>query len=205
MNSSVSRSAILNRIRRALPQSAELPPPATEGEWQQFDDRVAQFRTVLKSVGGEAVRVRNIAEANAHLLQRETWQAAELRLSTVSGMGPGNVDERQIADPHELEKLGFAVLPGHFGVAENGAVWVTDDGAKHRVAFFIAQHMALVIPVDIVHNMHEAYGRIQPAKYAFSGFISGPSKTADIEQSLVIGAHGARSLVVYLVDEADSL
>jgi L-lactate dehydrogenase complex protein LldG len=62
--------------------------------------------------------------------------------------------------------------------------------------------MALVVPAAaVVHNMHEAYGRIEVGRHRFAGFISGPSKTADIEQSLVIGAHGARSLTVYLVQE----
>jgi len=59
----------------------------------------------------------------------------------------------------------------------------------------------IVMPTVIVDNMHEAYGRIKVGQHAFAGFISGPSKTADIEQSLVIGAHGARALTVFAVDE----
>ncbi len=98
--------------------------------------------------------------------------------------------------------MDYAVLRGHFCVAENGAIWVTDDTLKHRVLYFIPQHISLVVPASqIVHNMHEAYQRITVGAHKFAGFISGPSKTADIEQSLVIGAHGARSLTVYLVDE----
>jgi L-lactate dehydrogenase complex protein LldG len=53
---------------------------------------------------------------------------------------------------------------------------------------------------QIVHNMHQAYERIEFTEPRFCVFVSGPSKTADIEQSLVIGAHGARSLTVFLID-----
>jgi L-lactate dehydrogenase complex protein LldG len=47
--------------------------------------------------------------------------------------------------------------------------------------------------------MHQAYERLQGREYNFGVFIAGPSKTADIEQSLVLGAHGARTMTVFLV------
>jgi L-lactate dehydrogenase complex protein LldG len=91
-------------------------------------------------------------------------------------------------------------LPGRFAVAENGAVWVTDAGVKHRAVAFIVQHLALVVPAgEIIDNMHLAYERLTFNDAGFGAFISGPSKTADIEQSLVIGAHGPRSLTVFCI------
>jgi L-lactate dehydrogenase complex protein LldG len=57
----------------------------------------------------------------------------------------------------------------------------------------------VVVRADtLVHNLHEAYERIQIPSPGFSMWLSGPSKTADIEQALVIGAHGARSCTVLL-------
>jgi L-lactate dehydrogenase complex protein LldG len=65
---------------------------------------------------------------------------------------------------------------------------------------FICQHLVICIrATDLVPNMHEAYDRIREME-GYGLFLAGPSKTADIEQSLVIGAHGARSLVVYVVE-----
>jgi len=94
----------------------------------------------------------------------------------------------------------LAVLKGHFGVAENGAIWITEDLMGHRALPFISQHLAIVIKRDsIVPTMHEAYQHIADAGYGFGTFIAGPSKTADIEQSLVLGAHGARSMTVFLL------
>ncbi len=84
-------------------------------------------------------------------------------------------------------------------VAENGAIWVDGSTLPHRVMLFIPQFLALVVSrSQIVHHMHQAYARIGHPKPGFGVFVSGPSKTADIEQNLVIGAHGCRTLQVFL-------
>lgn len=199
---SPAREAILKRLRAAALTSVPLPDLPARGPWQTFEDPVARFQEVLESVGGRCLRVTSPAEADRHLRLEEHWIRSSIRCTTVPGIGDSTFDMDSIDDPHKLEDVGFAVLSGHFGVAENGAVWVTDNEVRHRVLYFIPQHLALVIRSGkIVQNMHEAYSIIDAARYHFCGFISGPSKTADIEQSLVIGAHGARSLIVYLVEE----
>jgi L-lactate dehydrogenase complex protein LldG len=103
-------------------------------------------------------------------------------------------------DNHELADVELMILPAHFAVAENGACWVNDDLYKERVLPFIPQHLALVVKKEsFVATMHHAYKRIGDKKYGFGTFIAGPSKTADIEQSLILGAHGPRSLVVFVM------
>lgn len=202
MTASGSRQKILSAIRGALPQSAPLPELTSTGPWQTFEDAENRFAEVLKFVGGQAIRVASFAEAQAHLQANPFYANGRVRLSVVPGIGDSTIDLAAIDDPHQLENVDFAVLRGHLCVAESGAVWVQDDTVRHRVLYFIPQHLALVVPASaLVHNLHEAYSRIPVGRHHFAGFISGPSKTADIEQSLVIGAHGARSLTVYRVDE----
>lgn len=103
-------------------------------------------------------------------------------------------------DPHDLEDLGLAILDGQFGVAENGAIWMEDTNLGLRALPFITEHLVIVLDRNkLVETMHQGYDLIGNASSGFGLFIAGPSKTADIEQSLVIGAHGAKSLRVVLV------
>ncbi len=197
---SSSRSAILNAIRQK-----QVPPtslPSLQQKWIAFDDLAAQFTGVLEGVGGKCIRVRSLAEINEQLAGLTQFQTALVRCSNIEGVGNPNVDAAAYDDPHHLENVDFAVLRGELAVAENGAVWITDEHLRHRVLFFLCQHLALVVPLrDLVPHMHAAYERISVGAKQFGAFISGPSKTADIEQSLVIGAHGPRSHIVILVDE----
>lgn len=200
--STESREKIFASLNAALPESSPLPELPASGPWLSFDDTYQQFTTVLESVGGRCFRVPDVAAANEILEGFEEWKSAKMTISVVPGVGASTVDLDSIDDPHDLEQTDFAVLSGHFAVAENAAIWVTDDTVKHRVLYFLPQRLALVIPASkILNNMHEAYERIKFGAHPFSCFISGPSKTADIEQSLVIGAHGARALTVFAVED----
>jgi L-lactate dehydrogenase complex protein LldG len=101
------------------------------------------------------------------------------------------MDGLSLADVEVLE------IDGEFGVAENGAIWLTEEAMPHRVAPFICQHLVINV-TEIVPTMHAAYARLGGVKSGFGLFLAGPSKTADIEQSLVVGAHGARSLTIVI-------
>ena len=193
-----SKQQILSAIRRSAVPPAELP--ALTGPWITYSDKTRQLLDLVTSVGGRPVVVPDVAAANVDLHQFAPYTGAKRIFSNVAGMGDNNVDLQAVTDPHELEDLDFAILPGDFAVAENGAIWVTDRALTQRVVYFITQHLVLVVQADqILDNMHQAYARLAFPEAGFGVFISGPSKTADIEQSLVVGAHGARSLTVYVV------
>ena len=90
------------------------------------------------------------------------------------------------------------LIRGRFAVAENGAVYVDADDLGVRTDVVSAEHLVLVVPANaIVPTMHEAV-RLIPGTSRCGWFLSGPSKTADIEQALVVGAQGARTLHVIL-------
>ena len=193
-----SRDTILDSLRRNAPPLSPLPeaPPAIT-----YADPERQFAEAFSSVGGRFARVASLAEVDVELGKFEPYTQARKIASLVPGVGRANVDLAALKDPHELEGLDFAIIAGEFGVAENGAVWVPGSNlGPHRAVFVVTQHLLLVVPAgQIVHTMQEAYDRIRLERPGFGIFISGPSKTADIEQALVIGAHGARSCSLFLV------
>lgn len=193
-----SRDSILHTLRRQIIPQVGLPG-VIDGPWIQFDDPLAKFEEMVKFVGGSCQQVTNAQHVADRLGEFAEFKQAKQTFSAVEGL-PGNVLMDEIHDPHALESLDFVIYPGQFAVAENGAVWVSDENLKHRVCFFITQFLVLVVRKDsIVHNMHQAYQQAKVPRPGFGLFLSGPSKTADIEQSLVIGAHGCRELQVFLV------
>jgi len=193
-----SRDAILAAVRRQLPQSS--PLPELDGHWISYPDPLAQFASVLEMIGGRCIRVPVESEIARELISLPQFTSAKQVLSLVPGVVTGTVSMDLIDDPHKLFDVDFAILPGGIAVAENAAVWVSDEKVKHRVIYFLCQHLALVVQYsDLVDNLYQAYERLKVTSSPYGGFIAGPSKTADIEQSLVIGAHGPRSMTVFIV------
>ncbi|MBC8289564.1 MAG: LUD domain-containing protein [Planctomycetes bacterium] len=194
-----SRDDILAAVRKHPLEPT--PQPTLEQDWIEFPDLVAQFSAVLETVGGQCIAVVSENAINAELQKLPQFASASVRCSTIGGVGDPTLESASVEKPHDLQAVDFAVLRGEFCVAENGAVWITDEPTPHRALYFITQHLALVVSKSqIVSNMHEAYRRLSFDGPRFGAFISGPSKTADIEQSLVIGAQGPRSHVVFLVN-----
>ena len=189
-----SREKILNAIAANQPGLVDLPTIDLEIVIR-FENNYTQFKTVLESIGGKVELIQDISVVN-NLLTAEKSNG-KLIINTLD-----EVDKQVIAlTSFELEKLEKVCIKATLGVAENGAVWVYESQMMNRLLPFICQHLIIVIDkADIVPTMHHAYQKIDIAKEGFGIFIAGPSKTADIEQSLVIGAHGARTATIYVIE-----
>ena len=188
------REYILGAIQRNKPVATTLPLLRSVMHARDGDPH-GHFLSMVEAVGASYKEVDSLTMAS---VIEATYPDALQIASTVPGY-TGSYDLSGIDDPRMLASLDVFVCEGVWGIAENGAIWVPERNMGHRVAPFIAQHVAIVLNRDaIVDTMHEAYERISIDEEGFGVFIAGPSKTADIEQSLVKGAHGPRSLTVLL-------
>jgi L-lactate dehydrogenase complex protein LldG len=192
-----SRNKILEAIRKNKPQGsyrADYALPAAEPEaW------IDVYRASLEKNGGTFVKA--IKTDQIEFLLKKQFPDTR-RISSVVDSVKGTREMDGAADPHNLADVDVAVVKGVLGVAENAATWVAEADVVHRVLPFIAQNLVIILhEADIVPTLHEAYAHLDIRESNYGVFIAGPSKTADIEQSLVIGAHGARSLTVVVVGE----
>jgi L-lactate dehydrogenase complex protein LldG len=191
-----ARSEVFERLRAVHVERVALP--SLDGEWIRYADRVEQFGAAVALAKGSVVRVQAGGTVREAIEKLGVAQGAERRCSLIpeiaSAFDPGSAT-RAFAD------LDLVIARGEFGVAENGAIWLDPASASVRGGLFLAQHLVLVLPeAEIVDNLHQAYERLgnRLGQASYGCFMSGPSKTADIEQALVVGAHGPRSLTVVL-------
>lgn len=193
-----SRASILEKVKQNQPEIVSQLPDLSVLGLENFDI-LDKYKTILKSIGGDFVEVSNY-EAIIDFV-KQNYATDKRIITTIPELAEVAATDWLEVDPHTLEDVELTLVKAHFGVAENSALWVTDDILGQRVSTFIPQYLAIVVnKKDIVATMHQAYERIGNQEYGFGTFIAGPSKTADIEQSLVLGAHGARGLTVFLMD-----
>jgi L-lactate dehydrogenase complex protein LldG len=196
-----SRDKILAAVRNNQPLATMAVNADAFAEQMPSEDDILltqKFAATLKSIGGNAILVNNFDDIIQHT--RQLFSDGGRIVSTFNELS--NIAEVYCEGDTILsaENIELAILQAHFGVAENGAVYLTENIMCDRIVPFICQHLVAVISADsIVSNMHEAYQKIGEKEYGFAIFIAGPSKTADIEQSLVLGAHGPISMTVFVV------
>jgi L-lactate dehydrogenase complex protein LldG len=191
-----SKEKILAAVKLNQPALQQLPG-MERLDAIRYDDNFLQFEAVLKSIGGTLVEVNHTNEITEYV--KDNFSNAQNFVTTLPELSPiALLDEK--LDAHFLENIEVAIIKAVFGVAENGAIWVTGAAMRIRALPFICQHLAVVInKKDLVANMHDAYNLIDKQDYEFAVFIAGPSKTADIEQSLVLGAHGPKTMTVFVI------
>lgn len=194
---STSRNKILDSIKEHQPELVALPVMDLS-QVIEYSDDFEQFKNVLESIGGNVVLLPNLEVLQQKVFEDKT--AKTFTINTVAELGEISLDVNKMT-AIQLENLERIYVKGTLGVAENGAVWVYESHLLNRLTAFICQHLVLIInKKDIVATLHQAYQKIEVKQEGFGVFIAGPSKTADIEQSLVIGAHGARSTTVYVIE-----
>lgn len=203
-----SKEQILSALRQYTRETYEMPDLA-QLKPITYADPLAEFKAKTTTAGAKLVEVQDGDDLNAviRLIAANSIPPNDTTLiaSNLSGietqLNPDTVEAAQ-----DLEPVDIGVVRGEIGVAENACVWIPQT-MKERAICFASQHLVIILSADaIVNNMHEAYARIETSQeyfqqYKFGTFISGPSKTADIEGALVYGAQAARAVTIILVNK----
>lgn len=163
-----------------------------------YADAYQQFVEMTKNVGGRIVEARKTDDLNQiirNLYPNAKIFASNLPYISIAQRNPDSVEEAQ-----DLNGTDVGIVEGQLGVAENACIWVPQT-MKEKAVCFISEYLVIILDKqNVVNNMHEAYRRIEmDPRYNFGTFISGPSKTADIEQALVMGAQAARGVTVLVL------
>jgi L-lactate dehydrogenase complex protein LldG len=217
------RDAILTAVRKNLPRPAvplpEVPGTNRKGiktglgykehfnrlpEVPGFPDEgepiLPYFRKQLEAMGGRSFEVADAAAARAKVA--ELFPTAKVVCSATTEV-PSRRRIQDVRDPHELNDVDVGVVRSPLGVAEAGAIWLTQDSLVVNALAVLSQHLVVLLdPAAIVDTMHDAYGQIDLTASPYGVFLAGPSATGDIEGVIIHGAQGARSLTVLLLPPA---
>ena len=166
-----------------------------------FPEPLVQFVKMSEMVGGQVIEVDSGRDVN--VLIRELFPEAKEIASNLPEITIATRNPDTVGRARDLNGTDVGIIRGAFGVAENACIWIPQT-MKEKAVMFISENLVILLPKSqIVNNMHEAYRRIRfDEEYdGYGVFISGPSKTADIAQVLVMGAQAARSATILLMPE----
>lgn len=193
-----SKEDILKKFRANVREKFDMPS-LDDIKAVTYSDVLVQFIRMSENVGGQVLEVE--AGRDINKLIRELFPDAKEIASNLPEITIATRNPDTVGRARDLNGTDVGIIRGKFGVAENGCIWVPQE-TKEKAVCFISENLVILLPKSqIVNNMHEAYKRIEFNDYGYGTFISGPSKTADIAQVLVMGAQAARSVTVLLLPE----
>ena len=191
----MKKEELLDKLRRNITQQFDMPTKPVQGI--VYTDVVKEFIGMSKRVGSKVIEVKK--GDNLNVVIREACPNAKIFASNVEGI-EADLNPDTIASAADLNGTDVGIIQGEVGVAENGCIWIPQTMKERAVCFISEELVILLSKSNVVNNMHEAYKRIKMTNYGYGVFISGPSKTADIEQALVMGAQAARGVTVILIE-----
>ena len=191
----MNKEELLGKLRRNTIHQFDMPEASIDGI--KYENTIEQFIEMSHKVGSEVIEAKAGEDLNE--LIRKAYPEAQVLASNVKGIKV-DLNPDMVSEAQDLNGTDVGIVEGDIAVAENGCVWVPQT-MKERVVCFVSENLVILVHRDkIVNNMHEAYRRIHMTEYGYGCFISGPSKTADIEQALVMGAQAARGVTVIIID-----
>ena len=190
----MKKEQLFDKLRGGVTQQFDMQAKPVKGI--VYEDIIKQFIEMSKTVGGKVIEAKASDDLNAVI--HKAYPDAKVFASNVKGI-QADLNPDTVANAADLNGTDVGIIQGEMGVAENGCIWVPQT-MKERAIYFISEELVILLDKkNIVNNMHKAYKHVEMNNYGYGVFISGPSKTADIEQALVMGAQAARGVTVILI------
>ncbi len=211
-----SRDIILNKIRKGL-ESAQpfFDESIPEGEPVfnfSSDTQEIVFAQELQKIGGKFIFCLNYKEFVSNLsilMEQESWSSiycADRYLQNFLTEADVPFDNGQQA----FDEVEVAITRCEYLGARTGSVLVSSaHDSGRRIYAYAPVHIVVAFTSQVCRNNTEAIEKLME-KYgddlpSFFSFITGPSRTADIEKTLIMGAHGPRELYVFLMNDNEEL
>ena len=195
-----NKEDILKKYRANVREKYDMPD-LSDIKGVTYPEPLVQFVKMSEKVGGQVIEVDR--ERDVNVLIRQLFPEAKEIASNLPEITIATRNPDTVGRARDLNGTDIGIIRGQFGVAENACIWIPQT-MKEKAVMFISENLVILLPKSqIVNNMHEAYKRIQfdETYDGYGTFISGPSKTADIAQVLVMGAQAARSTTILLLPE----
>jgi len=213
-----ARDAILSRIRTQLAKAPEVARPEVPEVWPHTgagkEKLIEQFTAELAAVGGECIRCATVEEARDKLVElakEAEWESiGSFDHPDCREVAAGLADENVVWateswDPKQKADLSLGLVPADYLMADTGACMVACASAEQRLLCYLPPACVVVARAEQLreHMPHVwsevAHRAADPELRGEFVFITGPSRTADIEKILIIGVHGPKRLVVLLI------
>ena len=210
MNVSPSKENILKRIRKALSHSTPLPFPQSEGSGtvyqplqQEAEVEFAEQFTKLQGKFIYCINRQELAFQLGSLVRKQDWQKVYCVEQVLIDSLSAQLDERLVKD--DLAHCDVAITSCEYLVARTGSIVLSASTASGRsTSVYAPIHICIAYTSQVVDDLKDAlqslkdkYGNNLPSLITFA---SGPSRTADIEKTLVVGVHGPKEVYLFLVE-----
>jgi L-lactate dehydrogenase complex protein LldG len=207
--------SVIENVRRSLGRSDRTPPgprPAVleprrpgdrESEVERFLEEVTQLSGVAEKLTPAAVEpaLRSLV-AEQTIRKAAVWPTPGLmRLGVAEILHSLGVElVPPDAGKHEMALCDLGVTEADFLLAETGTLVLCSSAAKPRAVSLLPRvHLAVVRPELLRPDLHQVLAEAKDSRYLV--FITGPSRTSDIELTVTLGVHGPEKLYVWMMGE----
>ena len=223
-----SRETILNALKEAVavPSELDTAPADVDERIKKAVERITpkksrelveQFQKELENVSGEYHRVKNEKEAATIILKIMKQNGYE-KIAVVRDDVCQKISKKVIENDasinriqalnipyperkNELAGIPIALVKASFSVADIGSLVFPFDDTRTSLPHFLSDCIIVVVSrKNLMANQFELFKKLSPEKTKHMVLVTGPSRTADIEKILILGAHGPRRLVVLMFD-----